>query len=75
MRLELEANPVHVGLCLTKNPAALAELLSAMAASAPDDLATKVNQHMPSGMRDRTADLLEKLLLTISAFNQGDDHG
>ncbi|KZL18353.1 hypothetical protein [Pseudovibrio sp. Ad37] len=66
MRLETEVNPIHIGIKLTSKPEALAEVLSAIATNAPSGLAAQVNEHMPDALRDRTSNLLEKLLVAIS---------
>ncbi|SDR11239.1 hypothetical protein [Pseudovibrio sp. Tun.PSC04-5.I4] len=66
MRLETEVNPIHIGISLTSKPEALAEVLSAIAVNAPSGLAKQVNEHMPDALRDRTSNLLEKLLIAIS---------
>ncbi len=66
MRLETEINPINIGIKMTKDPEALADLLSAVAVNAPPDLARQVNKHMPEALRDITTTMLEKLLIEIT---------
>ncbi|WP_143521556.1 hypothetical protein [Pseudovibrio sp. Tun.PSC04-5.I4] len=66
MRLETEVNPIHIGIKLTRNPEAFAEALTAIAVNADSDLAKKVKEHVPDALRDRTVDMLEKLMVEFS---------